>query len=199
MIGFLGACFFLTLAPTSSFVPIATEVGAERRMYLPLASLVVLGVLAIHRLGSWRFATATAALVVVLASGTIFRNREYESRLTLARTVVERRPHGRAHFFLGNELIVAEQRNEAMAQLRLSARDYPGARFALGTELLGEGRTDEGMRKSRRSCARCRLTSTSCRRATCWAAPTWRSGDRRGRQQFRYLQEKSPSVPRRPQ
>ena len=34
--------FFLTLAPTSSVVPIASEVGAERRMYLPLAALVVL-------------------------------------------------------------------------------------------------------------------------------------------------------------
>ena len=35
-LGVLGAWFFLTLAPTSSIVPIATEVGAERRMYLPL-------------------------------------------------------------------------------------------------------------------------------------------------------------------
>ena len=35
MLGFLGAWFFVTLAPTSSVVPIATEVGAERRMYLP--------------------------------------------------------------------------------------------------------------------------------------------------------------------
>lgn len=43
-IGFLGAVFFMTLAPTSSIVPIATEVGAERRMYLPLIPLVVLGV-----------------------------------------------------------------------------------------------------------------------------------------------------------
>ena len=41
-IGFLGAMFFLTLAPTSSVVPIASEVGSERRMYLPLAALVVL-------------------------------------------------------------------------------------------------------------------------------------------------------------
>src|SRR5205814_1211326 len=39
-IAFLGSCFFLTLAPTSSVIPIATEVGAERRMYLPLAALV---------------------------------------------------------------------------------------------------------------------------------------------------------------
>src|SRR4029434_7381145 len=33
--GFLGLWFFITLAPSSSIVPIATEVGAERRMYLP--------------------------------------------------------------------------------------------------------------------------------------------------------------------
>ena len=35
-VGFLGAWFFITLAPTSTIVPIATEMGAERRMYLPL-------------------------------------------------------------------------------------------------------------------------------------------------------------------
>jgi hypothetical protein len=44
-IGFLGVWFFVTLAPTSSVVPIATEVGAERRMYLPLAAIVVLVVM----------------------------------------------------------------------------------------------------------------------------------------------------------
>jgi hypothetical protein len=41
-LGFLGAWFFITLAPTSSIVPIATEVGAERRMYLPLIPIVAL-------------------------------------------------------------------------------------------------------------------------------------------------------------
>lgn len=37
--GFLGAWFFLILAPTL-VVPIVTEVAAERRMYLPLAAIV---------------------------------------------------------------------------------------------------------------------------------------------------------------
>ena len=41
-VGFLGAWVFITLAPTSSFVPIATEVGAERRMYLPLMAIAAL-------------------------------------------------------------------------------------------------------------------------------------------------------------
>ena len=44
--GFVGAWFFVLLAPTSSFVPILTEVGAERRMYLPLLSVVVILVMA---------------------------------------------------------------------------------------------------------------------------------------------------------
>lgn len=39
-IGFLGTWFFFILAPTSSFVPIVTEVGAERRMYLPLVAIL---------------------------------------------------------------------------------------------------------------------------------------------------------------
>ena len=42
--GFSAAAFFLTLAPTSSVVPIASEVGAERRMYLPFAALATLAV-----------------------------------------------------------------------------------------------------------------------------------------------------------
>jgi len=38
--GFPGGWFFATLAPSSSVLPLATEVAAERRMYLPLAALV---------------------------------------------------------------------------------------------------------------------------------------------------------------
>ncbi len=48
-IGFLAAAFFLTLAPTSSVIPIASEVAAERRMYLPFAALATLAAVA----GRW--------------------------------------------------------------------------------------------------------------------------------------------------
>lgn len=47
-LGFLGAWFFLTLAPTSSFLPI-TDTIQEHRMYVPLAALAVLAVVA----GNW--------------------------------------------------------------------------------------------------------------------------------------------------
>ena len=165
--GFLGAWFFITLAPTTSFVPIATEVGAERRMYLPLAGLVVLAVvgcyafacgaglvrpagaspagLAPHAKRSWIPAIAALCVCLLLAAGTVIRNREYSSRLSIARTIVDRWPNGRGHFLLGAELLEAGQRAEGMGQLRASARDYPGARYALGTELLAEGKLDESI------------------------------------------------------
>ncbi|MCX5661607.1 MAG: tetratricopeptide repeat protein [Planctomycetota bacterium] len=38
--GVAGAAFFMILAPTSSIIPIVTEVAAERRMYLPSAAVL---------------------------------------------------------------------------------------------------------------------------------------------------------------
>jgi tetratricopeptide (TPR) repeat protein len=48
--GFLGAWFFMLLAPSSSFVPITTEIAAERRIYLALVSVLVLLVIAAESL-----------------------------------------------------------------------------------------------------------------------------------------------------
>jgi protein O-mannosyl-transferase len=157
-IGFLAVTFFVTLAPTSSVIPIASEVGAERRMYLPLAALAVLAAVGmrmlIDRAGSdpvrqkrTRFAVTSVALVVLilLAIRTIFRNAEYATPLSLWRTVVERHPHGRARMSFATELITAGNHEEAMSQLREAVLDYPDARFALGTELIISGRSAEGI------------------------------------------------------
>src|SRR5262249_18185789 len=95
-LGFPGVWFFVTLAPASSIVPIATRVGAERRMYLPSTALMVLvavGVFSIRRVGA---AAATAALLVVSAAlviATFARNGEYTSTRRLAQTVIERYPN----------------------------------------------------------------------------------------------------------
>jgi tetratricopeptide (TPR) repeat protein len=82
---------------------------------------------------------------LLLAAGTILRNREYRSRLSIAQTVVDRWPSGRGYFLLGSELVDAGRNQEAMAALRASARDYPGGHFALGTELLAAGKIDEAI------------------------------------------------------
>src|SRR6185436_20092673 len=108
-LAFLGTWFFVTLAPASSIVPILTEVGAERRMYLPLAALVVLIVAGVTLLwdragrtlaersarmtpqtGRLVFAVGLLAAGAYLSTLTIMRNREYSSPLRLAETVLER-------------------------------------------------------------------------------------------------------------
>jgi hypothetical protein len=91
-VAYLGTWFFATLAPASSFIPVATEVGAERRMYLPLIAVVVAGVvggrLLLARLlpesvPRWRNRIAALCLVVVfcvLTALTLKRTNEYQSR-----------------------------------------------------------------------------------------------------------------------
>ncbi len=155
-IGFLGAVFFLTLAPTSSLVPSVSEVGAERRMYVPMAAvsvLVVAGGWAIaHRSGGGgnrppRMVAGGIAvcMLAALAAATVQRNAEYAKPLTLWQTVVERRPHGRARLSYAIELVAAGRRPEAMTELREAVRDFPDARFALGVELAADGHEDEAV------------------------------------------------------
>ena len=143
--------FFLTLAPTSSIIPIVSEVGAERRMYLPMTALVTLAAV-----GAWRalaraaaFALrlttgVTAVIVALLAVRTMARNAEFASPATLWQTSVDRYPHGRSRMALATELAAAGQADQAIAQLRDAVPDFPDARAALGTELVISGRVDEG-------------------------------------------------------
>ena len=158
-IGFLGAMFFLTLAPTSSVVPIASEVGAERRMYLPLAALSVLAVVLawalVERLrAKWparaRVLTiaavcAAAAAVGALAVRTAYRNRDYATPIALWESAVATRPHGRARFALATEYVSAGRHEEAVALLREAVPDYPDARAGLGAELFLLGQRAEAI------------------------------------------------------
>jgi tetratricopeptide (TPR) repeat protein len=149
--GFLGAWCFITLAPTSSFVPIATEVGADRRMYLPLVALVVLVVLGAYRLLIGGMQTrarvigpaVALCLCIAFALGTIQRNREYESLLSIAQTTVDRRPHPRAYLMLGTALLEAGRRDEGMPYLE-RARELPGTSFVLGIAFITEGKFAAG-------------------------------------------------------
>lgn len=147
-IGFLGAWVFITLAPTSSIVPIATEVGAERRMYLPLIALVALAVVALSSIPRLRPRVAAALLMscaAALAAGTLLRNRDYDSALRLARTTVDRRPSSVAHHVLGTELLRTGSTDEAIRHLRQALPGAPRARYTLGAELLRQGKTDEAI------------------------------------------------------
>ncbi len=146
-IGFLGLWFFLTLAPTSSFLPIATEVGAERRMYLPLIAVVVLAVIVGRRwLPDPRLRTAgVAAAVIVLLALTVGRTAEYGSSLELAETSVARWPSPGAHSMLGTELAAAGRFAEAEQHLREAAPVHAPARYYLATVLAEQGKRTEAI------------------------------------------------------
>src|SRR5262249_53191805 len=65
-LGFLGAWILLILAPTSSVLPIVTEIAAEHRMYLPVAGVIAFAVVGL----CWLLARAgaTPARVSLAAS-----------------------------------------------------------------------------------------------------------------------------------
>ena len=153
-LAFLGTCFFITLAPTSSVLPIATEVGAERRMYLPLIAVLAVILAAalqlLQRIAEARTRRIIAMSVVgVVCAGcialTIMRNGEYATGVSIWQTVVDRRPVGRAHYILGRELATAGRRDDAIAQYRLALESSADAHYAMGFELAAEGRHGEAV------------------------------------------------------
>ena len=148
--GFLGACFFMVLAPSSSIVPVATQTMAEHRMYLALAPVVVLAVLGIHRWIGRAALPACLALAAALAVMTWQRNRDYLSEEGIWRDTVAKLPRNeRAHNNLGFVLSTNTGRtDEAILQYEEALRlrpGYPEARNNLGNALESVGRTREAI------------------------------------------------------
>ncbi len=145
--GFAGAWFFATLAPSSSFVPVATQTMAEHRMYLPLAALVTLGVLGLHRALGRRAWWVGAAAAIAAGSLTVARNADYRSALSIWTHTVRACPqNARAHYNLSLELPAAGRAAEAVAELEEALRlqpDYAEAHLNLGNALFAAGRGDE--------------------------------------------------------
>jgi Tfp pilus assembly protein PilF len=155
---------FIILAPTSSFVPILTEVGAESRMYLPLAGPVVLVVvgayLSIRRLGLGRYERWVAlvlalAVAMPLAWATVQRNQDYSSALSVWRTVVDARPENpRGHAKLAVALQKSGRPDDAMIHYRRALElrpDYPEVLNDMGHLLLARGQLDEAMQQLHRA------------------------------------------------
>jgi tetratricopeptide (TPR) repeat protein len=163
-LGYPAVWFFLILAPTSTIVPIVSEVGAERRMYLPLAGLVVLLVMLgdriLERLGrDHRIRWVGVAAVGVVAAGlgwtTHARNADYRSAETLWITAVSARPENpRAHNNLGRAIHQAGRAAEAVPHYRRALEldgHYSQAHFNLGVALADLGRSDEAIERYRRA------------------------------------------------
>lgn len=153
MLAFFATWFFITLAPSSSILPIATEVGAERRMYLPLVGvLMILVLVAVQvlmrsdaRLRTTLARVGIGAVCLVLVALTIARNREFTTTVGVWQTVVDRWPGGRAHHNLGIELVASGRRSEGIEQYRLAMPASADAHYALAFELQADGRLDEAL------------------------------------------------------
>jgi tetratricopeptide (TPR) repeat protein len=159
-VGFLGAWFFLILGPTSSFLPSAGEVAAERRMYLPLAAVVTMVVVGAYGLGKHRLAAwprlgrlvawgMVGAVALWLAVLTIQRNFDYGSAVRIWEDTVAKRPgNPRAHYNLGVALGPVERIDEAVEQYDQALRinpDYTEAHYNLGVALGQLGKIDEAI------------------------------------------------------
>ena len=144
-LAFLGIWCVVTLAPASSFVPIATEVGAERRMYLPLVGIVVLAAVALRACNRRALVPVAVVVSIALSAASIARSREYQSALSLAQADLAHRASSTAHLMVGTELLAVGERENGEWHLREAARELPKARYALGIEVVKDGRPAEGI------------------------------------------------------
>jgi len=154
---FAGVCVFLILAPTSSVVPIVTEVAADHRMYLPLAAIVASTVLAaawfvqrFHLPAARGEPFGVAAMVVVgLGALTYARNAEFSSQERVyAKDVAMGAFNARARSNLASVFIDQGRLAEAEPLLREAIRlksNYADAYANLGVAYVVEGRSQDAI------------------------------------------------------
>ncbi len=155
----LGAAFFMILAPSSSIVPIK-DIAFEHRMYLPLASVIILAALAANR--AWnKFApkknlaatTVTAALVLAVVGAfgylTIQRNYDYRSKRATWQDVVNKVPtNDRAHYDLANGLAEEGLKEESIVEYRRAIElnpNYADIHYNLANVLASMNRNEEAI------------------------------------------------------
>jgi Flp pilus assembly protein TadD len=156
---FLGTLFFLLLAPSSSVVPIWTEVAAERRIYLALAVVLVLAVVGaewlrrryLASLSPARARFVAGAVALVLASTTAVRSQTYSSSELLWRDAAAKTPDNpRAISNLGYALTLQRPPKlvEAEAVLRRAMALDTTCRFGcsqLASLIAAQGRYAEAV------------------------------------------------------
>ncbi len=152
-LGFLGAWFFLLLAPTSSVLGGTRQMLAEHRVYLSLAAVVVLAVLGLRHALARRAWLLWAPLAALLGLLTVQRNTDYRSVLALyADTVAKRPQNAHAHNNLGQALLLAGRYAEAVASFQTALPLAPNRTLAhnyLAGALARLGRTAESVEHAR--------------------------------------------------
>lgn len=156
-VGVPAAAFFLVLAPSSSFVPLSGEVTAEHRMYLPLAAVVLIAVLALAAMLRRAGRRAAGAVIVCVGVGlatagawaTIQRNEVYRTAESIWMDSLKHRPeNARAYAQLGQVYLDARAYDRALSALSEAVRLAPtrgDIRRNYGAALLQLGRFDQAV------------------------------------------------------
>ncbi len=144
--GFVGAWFFVILAPTS-LVPSNVQMIVEHRMYLPLAAVIALAVGASVTLLGRRSLPVFLALAAAAGVLTERRNRTYGSDLSLWGDTVTHSPGSApAQLGLGTALFQRGRTQEALTHYEISLRLDPSSltiHYNLGLTFLRLDRRQE--------------------------------------------------------
>lgn len=159
--GFAGAWFFVILSPTTSFVA-TSDVIQEHRMYLSLAAVLLLAVLAADT-GLRRLLAAPTATVLGLAVATTVlglfvwrvqvRNLDYRTEFAVIHPADMRR----AHIILAQHELARSNVDEAMAQFEAAQKYITSATllsesyYDLGNLLLRDGHRELAKQQYERS------------------------------------------------
>jgi len=168
--GFLGAWFFVILAPTSSIMPL-NQLVHEHRMYLSLAAVAVLAVAGGYAFWDRRLprpaqpgsrtmvlrwaapGVAWAAVLLALGHATAVRNWDYRSAITIWQDAVGKWPnHFVAQYNLGTALVAVGRTGEAVEHFQQAVRLKPAfaeAHNNLALALADTGRTHEAIAQYR--------------------------------------------------
>jgi protein O-mannosyl-transferase len=156
--GFLGAWFVLTLAPTSSVMPLLHPVF-EHRMYLPLMAVVAAFVGGAHAIlvklpvsppaKRWLGCAALTLTVLALGMATWHRNADYRTEVSIWSDTARKAPaNPDAHYGLALALATAGRLDEAGVEfsevLRLKP-EFAQAQYNWGLALVKAGRETEAL------------------------------------------------------
>jgi Flp pilus assembly protein TadD len=126
--GYCGVFFFAVLAPTSSFVPVATQTMNEHRMYLPLAAVAVLFATLVYAVFGRRSLAALLVVALALGGATWRRNADYRTEQSIWEDTVAKRPTNvRALAALGAIQQREGRLDAALATMREAVRLAPAA------------------------------------------------------------------------
>jgi tetratricopeptide (TPR) repeat protein len=147
-LAYLAVWFFAIIAPSSSIVPINTEIAAERRVYLACASVIVGAVVAAGyalRARPRFFVGGSAAVAALLLVVTVRRSALYANPEALWRDALAKQPENpRAYDNLAAVIYAKDRKRTAEAELLWGRAIALDSAYMPAFSNLAQVRVDEG-------------------------------------------------------